>query len=93
MDESVECGLGPVPSKTVKPFRIAECSMNVVCELMFSFAVGVHNWLVGKAKLAEIDDPLYAEENWQLRNRLDGLHHLSKEHFCRQGQLIVVQKY
>jgi flavin reductase (DIM6/NTAB) family NADH-FMN oxidoreductase RutF len=91
-DEFVECSLTPVPSKTVRPFRIAECPINLECELMFSFAVGVHNWLVGKVRLAEVDDGLHAEENWQLRNNLDGLYHLSKGYFCRRGELIVVDK-
>jgi len=92
-DEFVECGLTAVPSKTVRPSRIGECPINLECELMFSFTIGLHTWFVGGVKLAEIDDALYEEENWQLRNKLDALYHLSKEYFCRRGELIVVEKF
>jgi flavin reductase (DIM6/NTAB) family NADH-FMN oxidoreductase RutF len=91
-DEFRECGLTPVPSETVKPFRIGECPINLECELMFTFTVGLHTWFVGRVKLADMDEKIYADSNWEMRNNLDALYHLSKEYFCKRGDLIVVEK-
>ncbi len=92
-DEFEECELTPVPSKIVKPYRIAECPINMECKLQFSFTVGMHTWFVGSVELAEVDEQLYDETNWKMRNNIDGLYHLSKEYFCKRGELEVVEKY
>jgi flavin reductase (DIM6/NTAB) family NADH-FMN oxidoreductase RutF len=92
-DEFVECGLTAVPSRTVRPFRIGECPINLECELMFSFTVGMHTWFVGGVKVAEVEDALYADESWRLRDNIDGLYHLSKQYFCRRGELIMAGKH
>ena len=59
---------------------------------MFTFTVGLHTWFVGSVNLADMDDKIYADNNWEMRNNIDALYHLSKEFFCKRGDLIVVEK-
>lgn len=92
-DEFKECGLTPVPSETVKPFRIKECQINLECSLLFHFTVGIHTWFVGKVNVAEIDDELYSDKNFELRENIDALYHVSGEHFCKRGEIIVVEPF
>lgn len=92
-DEFKECELTPVPSETVKPFRIEECQINLECSLIFHFVVGKHVWFVGKVNLADIDDKLFSESNIEMRENIDALYHVSKEQFCKRGDVIVVEPY
>ena len=92
-DEFKECELTPIPSETIKPFRIKECSINLECTLLFHFVVGKHVWFVGKVNTAEIDEELYSEDNIEMRSNIDALYHISKEYFCGRNETIKVEPY
>ena len=76
-DEFDIAGLTQVPSKTVKPFRVAESSAHFECELIQIVHVGegplAANLVIGKIKHLHIDDAMLDERGRVDPDKLDNV--------------------
>jgi flavin reductase (DIM6/NTAB) family NADH-FMN oxidoreductase RutF len=80
-DEFKHCGLTPVPSKKVKPFRIKECQVNLECKMKGEFKTTDHTVIFGEVIEADCDEGLYDENKSKFRSNLDTLYHVTGNKF------------
>ena len=91
-DEFAYCGLTPVPSEKVKPFRIKECQANLECKFVGEIDAGDHTIILGEVIAADCDEKIYDEDKVKLRLNLDALYHVTGSRFITgNGERINIQ--
>jgi len=83
VNELEKAGLEELPSKTVKPPRVAKAIAWVECKLHSSYEIGDHIWVVGKVSCAEA-----REGCWDgVIDASRALFHISGEYFAQEAKL------
>ena len=72
VDKFKESGLTPVPAAKVRPPLIAECPINIECELISVQPVGDHDLFLGRAVAQHIDVDVLDENGKIIVDKLDG---------------------
>jgi flavin reductase (DIM6/NTAB) family NADH-FMN oxidoreductase RutF len=91
-DEFKECGLTPVPSKKVRPFRIKECQVNLECKFVSEIDTGDHTMIIGEVIEAECDGDIFDKNKAKLRYNLDSLYHVTGPRFItKDGRKIILR--
>lgn len=77
-DEFAYTGLNAYASSRVAPPKIAECSVNIECELTWMKESGNHFIVCGDVLAADIDEELaqFANDNTRLRTSFDSIYHI-----------------
>lgn len=68
-------GLTPAPSRVVRPFMVAECPVNIECQLEWERQAGDHHIVVGRVVAVTVSDEIYAAG--PSRASLRPIYHLS----------------
>ena len=90
-DEFRECGLTPIPSKRVRPFRIKECQVNLECKFINNMNAGDHTIIIGEVIEAECDDEIFDKDKANLRYNLNPLYHVTGRSFItKDGKKITL---
>ena len=89
ISEFEKAGLTPVKSKSIKPYRILECQVNLECKLEWIKSAGDHQIIVGTVVAADIRDALFKEE--LVRSNIDPVYDAGgrgEKEYARKGDLI-----
>jgi len=92
-DEFVYCGLTPIKSELVKPFRIKECQINLECKFVGEIDTTDHTIILGKVVATDCDEKIYDENKGNFRLNLDSLYHVTGSRFITgKGEKIDLEK-
>lgn len=73
VDKFAAFGLTPLPAKVVKPPLIAECPINIECQVIGIEEIGDHDMFKGLVVAAHVDDTLLDEQGHIRVDKLDVL--------------------
>jgi flavin reductase (DIM6/NTAB) family NADH-FMN oxidoreductase RutF len=71
VDKFAAFGLTPLPATVVQPPLIAECPVNVECEVIGIQEIGDHDMFIGEVKATHVDESLLDERGRVCVDRLD----------------------
>lgn len=95
LDEFALAGLTPVPSRRVRPERVAESPVQMECRLHAHLDVGEEPWVstlvVGEILLAHVRDELWEEAMIQAE-RLDPLARLGANLYTGLGEILAMDR-
>ncbi|MBM3241862.1 flavin reductase family protein [Candidatus Poribacteria bacterium] len=81
VDKFAELGLTPIPASKVKPPLIAECPINLECEVIKIEEIGDHDMFVGEVIVEHVDEELLDERGRLQVEKLDGLCYVLSEYW------------
>lgn len=84
--------LTPVPSKLIRPPRIAECQVNFECKLCWIKEAGDHELVVVTVLLADVRNDLFKPDKVARRCGLDPLYYATSGNFFTKGRQLKAQK-
>ena len=80
-----EFGLTPLPADKVKPPLIAECPVNIECQLLEVIQIGDHDLFKGLAVAEHVDEDMFDDEGKLVPGRLD-FFSMVRGQFFAQGE-------
>jgi len=90
-DAFKECGLTPIKSAKVKPFRIKECQVNFECKVVKIIETGDHILVIAEIIESDCDPKIYANNKRDFRLNIDALYHATGSVFkTGKGKVIEV---
>ena len=72
VDKFKETGLTPLPAAKVKPPLIAECPINIECEVTDIQVIGDHDMFLGEVVAQHVNEEVFDENKGILVDKLDG---------------------
>ena len=89
-DKFAETGLTPVPASQVAPPLIAECPVNIECQLIHSLELGSHTLFVGQILAVHVDEELLDERGFIDYSRDQAVAYLGNEYWSLGQPLAAV---
>lgn len=91
IDEFEQCGLTPLPSKSIKAPRMREAPVSMECELFKTIPLGNNNLVLGKILTIHVEDRVLIKGRIDLE-KLEPVGRLSGISYCKVDSIFQIER-